>query len=247
MKYFLQLALVIGLLTFGLANAFGADDVSVSAGFGGGNGSCGSFEPTAALRYDRDSDDTPMHFIMEVGPNGGCSDQAVNVDASVTKRYTINEGFYGFVAGGFDQRTLTVEFEPVPDEEDFKPFRGFHTETVSAIAGVGYDFGSGSVRVGYNAVETHLDDGTENGRKRNLPEIGFSWKLPFGLELDIDTNTKAHTLSVAYEEGNAVFFATATDGASKLFNDAAKWAEDHKKTIVSTPDPVYSFGIQWSF
>ena len=219
-----------------------AEDTSISAGIGGGNGACGSFEPNASFRYDRDSDDTPMHFNMDVSVNGGCTGQFTTIDASLAKRYTISDNFFGYVSAGYDIRTLTVEF--ASDDPNFKRFRGFATETTTAVAGVGYDFGDNrSFRIGYNAVK-NLD----NMNKEITPlQATLTWGFGNGLEINADTNTVAHTLSLAFERGNAVFVASMTKGASGLKNDAADWAAENGYEIAGTPDPIYSFGIQWSF
>ena len=145
-----------------IGHAAFADDTRLAVGFGASNGACGTGEPTAAIDFDRDQTDVPMHFRMGVGPNGGCTGQSVTVDAQVALETEWHQEpvgdngwlseFFGVAATGYDSRTVPFEYDSAG--ESFKRFRGYRVETPRAMAGAGWRVSKGDDSYAVNCSTT---------------------------------------------------------------------------------------------
>ena len=154
--------LAIGILAF-FAPSAAADD-SFSARLGIGNAACGSGEPFGGLTYDRDSDDIPVRFSIDIGPNGSCTGQSVAVSGYAAKRHYITGPWFGVAVASYDSRTVPFEYVRPGVADPFKHFHGERVEAVRLEFGPGYDCGDNcSVRLVFNAVDTPLAAGGHVG------------------------------------------------------------------------------------
>lgn len=261
---------MIGAAVLLFANATFAE-TTVSAGFGGSNGQCGTFEPNASISYDRDSDDVAAHTYLTVGPNGGCDGQGITIDAAITKIYSLRGPWGGFITGGYDQRTVPFEYVPDATDPDItlngaKVNLGTKVVSPAAIAGIRYDCGDEcSIRLGYNAVETDLaelkSDGTTH-KKASPIFLAANYEVMDKWELSADTNFTVTNLRVSRDVADEDIFITAgvTFGAHKLDSPAeAKHTisvdRDGNGTVdeaitldeAGAPSPLYQLAIGWRF
>lgn len=237
----------IGLLfiMFSLAIAAHAAETSISAGFGGGNGQCGSFEPAASIAYDRDSDDLAAHTHIAVGPNGSCAGQGTTIDAAVTKVFPYSGPWGGFVTGGYDERTIPFEY-------GVKTFRGYGVKTVSAIAGVRYDCGDEcSIRIGYNAVDAPLAKGGDASSvflAANY-EVMDQWELSGDTNFTVTSFRLGRTGSVMDVSAGVVFGAHRLDHPAPstlpALDDGGSAIPGVDLTRRDPPSPIYTIHVGW--
>ena len=233
-EFFFAVLCVSGLA--GQANA----DTSLSVVFGVGNAACGTGEWDAGVRVDHDSDDMPYHANVTVGPNGGCSGQSVNVDVAVAKRHYVNGPWFGVVAGGFDRRTVAVEYVRVEGDR-FKHFTGQPTDTPTVQGGVGYDCGDNcSVRLLWNFVETARLDGDNIGPL----SIAATYEIA-NVELNASLNDTLWELGAAWEpEDSSMTLSTGvTGGVTDLDNGAPAMIDDYVQA--GSKDRLYFMRFGW--
>ena len=227
------------LLAVALAATIAFADDSLSAGFGASNAACGSGEPTANVRYDRDSDDIPAHFRLAVGPNGSCTGQGISVDAYVGKREYRGDHVFGLVAAGYDSRTVPFEYVRAIDADPFKHFHGERVETVQALIGLGYDCGDNcSVRLVYNVVETPLWDGG------NMSPVSIAATYEWAsVEFNAEANPDVQSLDVSWSDGGMEVSGSISWGMQDLDNSAPPTIGDYAQA--GAPDPLYSVSFGW--
>lgn len=229
---------------------------TISAGFGGGNGICGNWQPSASIAYDRDSDDLAAHTYLTVGPNGSCDGQGISIDAAVTKMFQYRGPWSGFVEAGYDRRTIAFEY-------GVKSFRGYDVEAASAIAGIRYDCGDEcSIRLGYNAVKTpkvRVADGADPYPDGNASRIFLAANYEFVDEWEVsaDTNFTVSTVRLGRTGAFIDLAASVTFGAHKLEHPApgsVAALDDGGSPIVGqylarrdAPSPIYSIHVGWRF
>ena len=234
---------VLAVLAAFVASHVLADDVSVSADLGYGNAACGTGEPSFGIRYDRDSDDVPAHFRLRGGPNGSCSGQGIAVDAYVAKRRPVTDNTFGYVAAGYDSRTVPFEYVRTDVNGDpFKHFHGERVESVQALVGVGYDCGNNcSIRVAYNMVDTPLAAG---GSVAPV-QIGITYQVA-DIEFNVTADDTVQTFTAAWEASDIVVSADVTYGATDLANDAPASFEGGY-VLAGAPDVLYGVSVGLRF
>ena len=224
---------------------------TISAGFGVGNGQCGSAEPFGTISVDLDSDDMPLHFDLRVGPNGGCTGQFAAINAQVAKRLYFRQGpmqgrWFAFAAGGYDRGVVAHEFMPLLPRptEPFKRIRGFEYEAVQALVGGGLDCGDNcSLRLSYDVVETPLAGGGTA-----LPiRLAGSYQLLDDIELDANTDFTVTEVTIRREAGILVLRGGLVFGAHRLQSDAADWGAANGFVAAKPPDLIYTLGLEARF
>ena len=218
-----------------------ADDIS--AGLGVGNAVCGKGEPSAAFRYDRDSDATPAHLNLTVGPGGSCAGQAVSVDFLVEARQYLRDKVYTFVGAGYDQRSVPFEYAPAAA----KQFRGQKVETAQATFGIGFDGGDWYCQTSYNAVETRMVD----GGTLTPVQATCSAQLLEKIELTGTTNVDTHAFDLTYDAGQISVSGSVSFGFSDLGGPAPGYITDESTGAryrqLGAPSTLYSVQLLWNF
>ena len=225
-----------GALIFGTAMVYGsaeAADSTFVAGFGGGNGACGDFEPRAFVEYDRDDAARPIHVNVSVAPNGSCTGQGIVIDASAEQRFDVSDTIYAVVAAGYDRRTVPFEYEGCPD--GFKCFHSAAVETASVAAGAGLRLSFGTVSLTYNAVRNPLQEGGD----LSPVSVTGSFRL---LDSELDVTVRAEGIwdaRVTRQFGKVQFGASIVNNAH-LMEHAAP-AEKSGLDRAGGPNPLYGF------
>ncbi len=224
------------------AGAQQADTVTMDFELGGGNGACGRFEPTAGVRYDRDSATVPARFALSAGPNGGCSGQAVSVDAAVSRHVEIGAegGVFVDLTAAYQRQTVPTEYLRNVAGDPFKHFAGTDIQTAQAAAGVGLRFGDAwTASVGYSAIE-QLD---EHGDDIAPWRVSLSGEV-LGVEVDVAAIEHVTWVSLNYEATDRIVFgANAVRGMSRLQNDAPATIGDYLRA--GGPETVYRLYVGW--
>ena len=237
-----RIGLIVLFAYAGIQHVFAAD-ADFSAGVGGGNGACGSFEPTATVTYDRDGDTIPGHIKLGVGPNGSCNGQALTVDVVVNARYYFREQVYTFAGAGYDLRTVVYEFEPAAT----KQFYGQQVTSAQALVGFGYDFGDAYCQLAYNAVKT----GLVGGGNLFPMQVTCSVQVLGTLEVNGTTNIDTHSVDATYDLGPISVSASVGFGYHKLGNPAPAFLQDMQTgkeyLQLGAPNPLYRFKAEWNF
>ena len=223
------------------------DDVTLDFEMGGGNGACGVFEPTAGVRYDRDSGTVPARFSMAVGPNGGCNGQAVSVDSTLSRHAEVGGagGVFVDLTAAYQRQTVPVEYlRDNVSSDPFKHFSGIDITAAQVAAGIGMKFGSDwSATVGYNAVET-LDEFGDAIAPYRVSVTG----TVAGVEVDLAAIENVTWLALSWEASdNIAFGASAVRGMSRLQNDAPDTLGDGEYTRAGSPATVYRVSAGWRF
>ena len=236
------LALALSSMTY-MAHA--TDEVTLDFELGGGNGTCGVFEPTASVRYDRDSTTVPVSFAMAVGPNGGCTGQAAAVEASVSHHLDVggsDGGVFLDLTAAYQQQTVPIEYVRATAMDPFKHFAGIDVTAAQASAGWGYRFSdTWTASLGYNAVETL----NVNGDKLKPFRLAVSGQIA-DVEIDVSAIENVTWVALQWEASeNIVLSANAVRGMNRLMNDAPDMIGDY--TRAGAPETVYRVGAGWRF
>ena len=233
--------IIIFIVLWAAAALSWADDIS--AGLGIGNAVCGTAETSAAFRYDRDSDATPAHLNLTVGPGGSCAGQAVSVDFLVEARQYLRDKVYTFVGAGYDQRSVPFEYAPAAA----KQFRGQKVETAQAIFGFGWGGGDWYCQAAYNAVETRMVD----GGTLTPVQATCSAQMLGKIELTGTTNVDTHAVDFTYDAGKISVSGSVSFGFSDLGNPAPGYITDESTGAryrqLGAPSTLYSLQVLWNF
>ena len=236
---------VVGLIAAATLSLFvcqsRADEIS--AGLSVGNGICGTAEPAGAFSYDRDNDATPAHLRLTVGPNGGCSGQAVTVDFLAEARHYLKPKIYTFAGAGYDQRSVPFEYEPAAT----KQFYGQEVETAQALFGFGFDGGDWYCQASYNAVETDMVD----GGTLNPVQGTCSFQLFGNVEINATTNVDTSAFHFDYDAGTITLSGSVSFDYSELGNPAPDYLMDQTTGVKymqqGAPSTLYSVQAMWNF
>ena len=171
---------VLGVLlgaVLSLAGSAAWGENTLVAGFGVGNGSCGTGVPTAFVEYERREAMSPVRLHLRTAPDGACSGQATAVDASIAWRVPVGDSWGMSVGAGYDQRVIPFEYGCAADDCRALPgklFRGVEVATPSALLGVWYDGGGWTVEARYDAVESDYAAGG------GVPPISVAYQHTLG-------------------------------------------------------------------
>ena len=226
----MRIALMLTALVCGSA---GAADTTFVAGFGGGNGACGEFEPRAFVEFDRDDAARPAHVNVSVGPNGSCTGQGVTIDASVAQRFDVSGDLFAVVSAGYDRRTVPFEYLGCPD--GFKCFHSAGVETSSVAVGAGYRLSVGTVSVNYNAVRNALADGGD------LSPVSVTGSVAVaGAEIDFTVHDEGIWDARVTRAFGRIQFGASVANNSHLLDHAAP-AVMSGLDRAGGPNPLYGF------
>ena len=234
-------AMAIALLSF---HARAQDSETLSFNVGGSNGACGEWMPDAGARYDRDSDTTPVRLDVSLSPNGGCTGQAVSVEAEVSQHVDLSDLFYVDLTAAYQLQTIPFEYLlPAVANDPAKHFFAYDVTTTQASAGLGVDLGNWRFSAGYNAAEI-LD---ASGDPLDPWRVELSGS--FGpVEVDFSAIQLVQWLSVAWSgSGNTVFSLDAVRGAGRLLLPPKFRGEENEYKLAGGPNVVYRASVGWEF